>query len=294
MKYTNQHKLHPAIVGAAIASEGSNFPYEHDFSATQLLRPPRIEALTAYHRADIQVDVHDSMNAMFGSTFHKIMEEGSKQLPDPKFVEHPLVASIEVEGSEFLVGGIIDLIYGYAITDWKTCKTSKFIYNDFDEWEKQLNIYAWIARNNRFVIKSLSVVAFMLDWNRHVAGRRGIPSHNMPELTIPLWTKEKQEGFIRERILLHMDAIEQLPLCTDEERLAKPDKYALIKSGAKRASKLFDDFAEAKDTASYENEKAGREVYLVETRLGDPTFRCDKFPCPVRNMCDQYKELKKK
>jgi hypothetical protein len=52
-----------------------------------------------------------------------------------------------------------------------------------------------------------------------------------------MWTLDEAEDYVKERIALHQ--LVEPPMCTDEERWANPEQWALTKDGGKRATKLF-------------------------------------------------------
>jgi len=94
---------------------------------------------------------------------------------------------------------------------------------------------------------------------------------------------------MEERVRLHQDAETALPFCDDEERWAKPDKYALMpNANSARARKLFDSrvaaFTWAKDPAN-----KVKDGWIVDHRVGANT-RCENY-CIVSEYCEQFQVL---
>jgi len=117
-------------------------------------------------------------------------------------------------------------------------------------------------------------------------GKDDMPEKQVETFEVPLWKTEFTEGYLEDRIRLHQEAAEQLPLCTDEERWFKPEKWAVMKKGRKRAVKLYDSPSEA--TLVAESLEPHQGQYKVEHRKGEHT-RC-LYYCPVSSFCLQFRE----
>ncbi len=156
------------------------------------------------------------------------------------------------------------------------------------EWEQQLNIYAALAAANGFKITKLQIVAILRDWSKLRAARElDYPQVGVVVREVPVWSPGRQAGYLSERVLLHQKARtlsdDDLPLCTEEERWRKPDKYAVKKKGGKRALRLFDTRDEATDFAIL---NSGTEI---EHRPGEDT-RCLHY-CAVKEFCSYGRTL---
>jgi len=149
------------------------------------------------------------------------------------------------------------------------------------EWEWQLNVLATILREHGYQVSSIEVIVIVRDWNRNVAERdRNYPQSQAVRIPMSLWSEERREEFIDERIRLHQAAWKELPDCTPGERWSRPAEWALMKEGRKSAVRLYDSEQEA--TAALE--KAGPK-HSVDCRPGRD-LRCESF-CPVVRFCDQ-------
>ena len=98
-----------------------------------------------------------------------------------------------------------------------------------------------------------------------------------PETLVVIVFPEEQDAFIEERVRLHQAALVELPECSEEDRWARPNKYAVMKPGGKRAVKLYDTAREAG--------AALRGDQYVEERIGE-SVRCQSY-CPALNWCEQ-------
>ena len=144
----------------------------------------------------------------------------------------------------------------------------------------------------------LKIVAIYRDWSKLEAKRdKNYPQLGAETHDIPLWSEDKAKAFIEERVRLHQDAMflgnkyaeaaSNLPECTDEERWAKPDKFALMPTAkSARARKLFNSEVDATAWAAANNMKPG---WVIEHRRGVNT-RCESY-CLVSDYCTQFQAL---
>ena len=135
----------------------------------------------------------------------------------------------------------------------------------------------------------------MRDWNRREAERNeSYPPAPIQTINVTLWSDEKQDAYMAERISLHQDAEfanfndEPLPLCTDIERWTRPTTYAAKKKANKRALRVFDSMEDAEAYLDSQGLADSKE-HEVEVREG-VHVRCDQNWCRVAEFCDQWKE----
>ena len=248
-----------------------------DISATGLLKPPRQAHLAYQHDAEMVVDVSRQVWSLFGRAVHHILELGTLE-------GYILEQRYFAEANGWTVSGQIDVQrldpQGITIMDWKTRKAYAVMNGRRSDVE-QLNIYAWLARKNGREVSQLQIVNIIRDHSSYEADRNpDYPQHEVTTTEIDLWTFAEQEQFVKDKVESHQLATLSLPDCTDEERWKKPDKWAVLKAGGKRAFKLFDTQEEA-DTFVESNED-----YIIDHRKGE-AMRCGKF-CDVSSYCDQY------
>jgi len=267
-----------------------------DRSVTGLLAPPRQAALKEIHEDDLTEDVADRTYALYGQLIHLLLERAGEQDRNALTEERLFT---EVGG--WTISGQTDTITlteeeGWVVSDYKFVTAYKF-KRDYSgelvmpvDYERQLNMYAHLLRENGFRVDELKIVAIYRDWSKMEAKRDG----NYPQLgaethDVKLWSADEAREFMEERVRLHQDAETALPLCDDEERWAKPDKYALMSTPTSvRARKLFDTEVSAV-TWAYENKI--KEGWVVEHRPGVNT-RCENY-CLVSEYCEQFQALHK-
>jgi hypothetical protein len=198
-----------------------------------------------------------------------------------------------------ILSGAIDLqkdeADGITITDYKF--TSAWaLMNDKPEWEQQQNIYKYLVeRVKKKPVKGLKICALIRDWSRRDAQNKpDYPQAPIQIVDIPMWTFDRTEAFIKERVELHRDSKvsadwgEELPLCTEEERWVRQTTYAVKKDGRKTAIRVFDTQDEADALLKEMPEK---DKGFIEIRKGE-AVRCTGNFCGVSQWCSQYQNQK--
>lgn len=177
------------------------------------------------------------------------------------------------------------------ITDWKVTSCYSFILGDKPEWEAQLNCYKYLYEQYGFTISKLQIVAILRDWSQTRAARESdYPQSGIHVMNIPIWSKEVAEAYMRRRVKRHQTvrdcADNELPGCTSEERWTRPDSWAVMKDGNKKASRVFPLSIEAHHYISTQDKK---HRYSVIERPGE-SVRCERF-CKALPWCNQGKAL---
>ena len=283
MNYTNELGL-PAPLAAALTKDTYSRG-DASYSATGLLRPPRMAALFDDPDNIIFRDVSENLWTLFGTAVHSILEDSKH----PDFItEERLYCSV----SGVKLSGAIDVQHiqkdgTRILQDYKTRKAYGVMNNDSDE--KQLNIYAYIAHKNGIEVSGLQIINFIKDWSRHEAERKpDYPPHDIFIQDIPLWPIEQTEAFVMERIAAHEEArAGNLPDCTDEERWLRDDKFAVMKEKRVRAVRVFDSQEEAETFIAAQKDA---DKHTIDHRRGQP-IRCEQF-CDVADYCDQFATFK--
>jgi len=276
-----------------------------DRSVTGLLAPPRQAALIERHGGMISEDVSERTFALYGQLVHLLLERAGEQSRNA-INEERLYA--EVGG--WTISGQTDTLTltedqrSWIISDYKFVTSYKFKRSYSGElvipedYEQQLNLYAYLLRENGFKVDGLKIVAIYRDWSKLEAKRdKNYPQLGAETHDIPLWSEDKAKAFIEERVRLHQEAMflgnkyaeaaSNLPECTDEERWAKPDKFALMPTAkSARARKLFNSEVDATAWAAANNMKPG---WVIEHRRGVNT-RCESY-CLVSEYCTQFQAL---
>jgi len=247
-----------------------------DISVTGLLKPPRIMALETNYKSSIEEDVSSRIWSLMGQVIHGILERADQT----GVVEQRL--SIDMEG--WTISGQIDRYENGLIQDYKVTSVHKLLQGNLDEWTSQLNMYAALLRNHAYQVKELQIVAILRDWSKSEARRNPeYPQAQVVTIPISLWDSEKALSFMRDRVKLHQQAKNILPECSTEERWARADVYAVMRTGKKRAHKLFNSEHEALLFAS-----SAKDLSVV--RRPGLSVRCADY-CSVLPFCSQGKAL---
>jgi len=290
MKITNKFNVPETLV--ALATRDYYSKGKSDYSVTEIISPPRIQRLRRKHFEEIEQDVSDMLWMLLGTALHVVAERSEVS---GHTNEERLSAGID----GIILSGAIDLqkdeADGITITDYKF--TSAWaLMNDKPEWEQQQNIYKYLVeRVKKKPVKGLKICALIRDWSRRDAQNKpDYPQAPIQIVDIPMWTFDRTEAFIKERVELHRDSKvsadwgEELPLCTDEERWVRQTTYAVKKDGRKTAIRVFDTQDEADALLKEMPEK---DKGFIEIRKGE-AVRCTGNFCGVSQWCSQFQNQK--
>lgn len=282
MRITNKYGLPIEIAKALSTSWYSGDPKK--VSVTRLIDAPRMFYLMVRHWDDIEEDVTDRVWTLFGSAIHAVLEK--TQLADYLREER-----MSFTKNGVTVSGAFDVYGNGTISDYKVTSVWNIIYgSSMDKWEKQLNLYAYLLRQNGFAPEKAQIIAILRDHQVSKAKQDPTyPQSPIQIIPIKLWDIAKTEAYIDERTRLFANATnmsdDELPPCSDDDRWYSGDVWAVMKKGRKSAVKLFDNKEDADELA----DEKGKGVY-VEFRPGTAR-RCEEY-CPVKNFCSQYKKYK--
>jgi len=275
-RITNNAGLPEPLVRAIAAD-----PYNpsSDFTVTGLIRPARIAALERQHAGEIVEDASERIWALMGQIGHLVLERAASD----EYSEQRFTVSLDVGADRlYTVSGQADLWNGTDLTDYKF--TSHWAAKDGlkPEWEQQLNSLAYLLAANGVIVTKADIVAIFRDWSVGEARRnRDYPQHQVAVFPCPLWPRERQSLFLKERVRAHLNARKVLPECTPLERWQRPGKWAVMHPGRKRALRLCDTKQEAEKLAT------GNDY--VEARPAIQT-RCLDY-CPVSQWCKQFEQI---
>lgn len=214
MKLTNKFGYHEVVVRAIRNDTYSKG--DSEFSATGLIQPARIRALSLRHADELESDVDDEVFKLYGHLGHSILERSGDQIG--ALTEKRLFAEI----ADTKISAQIDslsLIDG-TLTDWKFTTVFGFMKGTKpkDEWVWQLNIQHYLLQKNGFDnIKKLEIVGLLRDWRPAESKKnpdypKKVASHN-----IPFFPQEFIEEYIAGRIAKHRESDQTLPRCTPDE-----------------------------------------------------------------------------
>lgn len=284
MKITNKHGVPGTLV--ALATRDYYSKGKADYSVTEIISPPRIQRLRKQHHESMEQDVADMLWQLLGSALHVVAERGVA----PGYITEERLTT-EIDGVK--LSGAIDIQKvesdGVIITDYKF--TSAWaLRQDKPEWEAQQNIYGWLVqREKKQQVKGVQICALIRDWSRREAAiKPDYPQAPIQVIDLPLWSPERTEQYVRDRIEAHRmskvqaDWGDELPPCTDDERWVRDTSYAVKREGRKTAIRVFDNEEQAKALAE-------KEKGYVEVRKGE-AIRCTGNFCGVAQWCSQYQQ----
>ena len=297
MKITNNANL-PAAIHRAV----TNDPYDatgSDISATRLLQPPRITALTKKYYDSLEEDVSDRIWSLLGQSTHHVIEraaEGTEDLTERRiFVKNDKTHGWTLSGTFDYLSRDGELLDFKTTSAWSAMDAAT---NGKHEWTAQLNILDWLIRHSLFKendgikVKSLAIVAILRDWSKKKALTSvNYPKHQAVVIPIERWSPEVQDVYVSERIQLHQKSqdMDEPPICTPEERWHKMDEYAVMKDGRKSALRLLPTREEALKYLADNGMKEGKGCHIV-LRKGEDT-RCAHY-CAVNKFCSHWNNVK--
>ena len=292
---TNKHGLPDSFLNYARSDKYSRG--DADISVTQLIDAPQVLLLREKHQEETTTDVMDMIFALFGTAVHSVLETGKT----PNVVKEQRLYDT-VRG--WKISGAIDQyeILGddLVITDYKVTSVWSVMF-DKQEWINQLNVYAYLLElHKQKPVTNIKICAILRDWNRTQARLKpDYPQHPVAYIDIPLWSMKDRIKYVNDRVTAHQDARQMFDLedeltpCSDKERWAKEDKWAVIKKGNKKAFRVFNNKQDAENLVYDLSDKLALDVHKrnhdIEFRKGEYT-RCKSNYCGVADFCQQYKE----
>ena len=292
---TNKHGLPDSFLNYARSDKYSRG--DADISVTQLIDAPQVLLLREKHQEETSTDVMDMIFALFGTAVHSVLETGKT----PNVVKEQRLYDT-VRG--WKISGAIDQyeILGddLVITDYKVTSVWSVMF-DKQEWINQLNVYAYLLEvHKQKPVTNIKICAILRDWNRTQARLKpDYPQHPVAYIDIPLWSMKERIKYVNDRVTAHQDARQMFDLddkltpCSDKERWAKEDKWAVIKKGNKKAFRVFNNKQDAENLVYDLSDKLALDVHKrnhdIEFRKGEYT-RCKSNYCGVADFCQQYKE----
>lgn len=304
-KYTNKRGMSSALSDAIIA-----FSDEYDKvgwqSVTTLIDSPRCQLLTQRHSKDITEDVSDLIWSFFGNMGHLIAERNASvgAMSEQRFIE-------EVNGKA--ISFKPDLLTkdekrpGYWILDdFKI--TSVYVLKAAvsggkvkKEWERQLNVYAYLLSLVGIKVSEIRIQIIGRDWRQSESMREhDYPPSQFFLQKVPKWSAEDTKSYIEERVALYEKCMEleddELPECTQDERWADPNRYAVTKiagkvgvGGYKKALPRASKFESRSEAALFISKREDYADLEIEFRRGE-SRRCERGYCRAAPFCNQFLE----
>lgn len=280
---TNKLNLPQPFVDAAT----SDHRYKPNrYSVTEVLGGTCEAILKRRHSGEADEDVADRFWAIWGTAVHKVLEEA--QATDTQLQEQWF--SVPIERTPYEMSGIFDLYDDETgtVTDWKTTSCWTVIFGNFEKWRDQCLLYCWMLRKHGFDARRGEIVALLRDHSiRKARTDSDYPQH--PVFRIG-WDFDG-EDFMRAEAHVgawfaeveHEETLEDefLEPCSPEQRWHKPDKWAVMKDGRKRAVRVFENEEQAVELLN--RLKETDKGHHMEFREGEDT-KCDSY-CSVADFC---------
>lgn len=254
-------------------------------SVTRLVRPVRMSELERRHDAEITKDAAENVWMLLGQNVHYILD--GDNVPDDWFAEEKL----EAECDGLVVSGRSDLRSpDGTLSDYKVTSCWSFLLGDKADWEAQLNVYAWLYRQNGIDIGRLQIVAILRDWSKGRAAREpDYPRVPFAVVPVPLWPASEQDAYVALSVAAYRTAEalsdEELPPCSARDRWEEPERFRVIKRGGKRG-RNFPTKADAEAHKAAQKKPADYEIEHVPGL----SVRCARF-CSAAPFCSQYKAM---
>lgn len=284
MKLTNNYNLPSEIVNLIKTSVGEYDRGSSGYTVSELISPPRIVHLKRRYWDQVEEDVSDNLWSVFGSAVHYMIERhNTDSLTEYRFYKDILGVK---------VGGQIDCYKEGVISDYKVTSAWSLVFGSkIEDWTRQLNCYAELMREDGHTVDKLQIICFLRDWDKHKAKRdSSYPQTAMVIVPIELWPSEKVVDFMFNRVAdlerAGAKTDDSLPECTADDKWQSENKFAVVKRGAKRATRVFDTHDEALEFMG-----KGKSDFYIQERVGE-CRRCLEY-CSVAKFCNFYKELTK-
>ena len=265
----------------------SDYKYApNEYRVTSLLKGIRETILERRHHSEIEQDVSDMIWLLFGTAVHSVLEnhqEGDQEIKE---------ARLKIPIGDYTLSGQFDLYNAETktITDYKTCSIWKVIYGEYEDWRRQLLIYAYMLQSIGFPVEKAEIIALMKDHSKSQAKiKADYPKQPVRKITFTFTEKDfvEIENWLHARFeeIAKAEKLpdDKLPLCTPEERFNNGDKFAVMKKGRKTALRVLDSMEDA------ENWMATNGGDFIEVRKGEDK-KCMDY-CSACEFCNYYKEV---
>ena len=188
----------------------------------------------------------------------------------PVYLERRSIKSFK----NWQIGGKFDFVFSGMVRDLKTTKVFSYMKQEFEDYRIQLSIYKWL--NPDIITDPYGAIDFIFtDWKAFEVGTKtNYPAQPALSIKILLMTDAEVEIWLDEKLSnleKYVNSAQiNIPDCTNKELWQDPPKYAYFKNAsAKRATKVFDNYAEAQSRLLTDG-----SVGKIDTRLGTPK-RCN-------------------
>ena len=274
----------------------------YQYSATELLKSPKQVFLNRQHGDEVEKDLQEVIDALFGIAWHKAIENIIVSQADENCIveqrfKTPLMVSTEWGDKTITLSGGVDLLYrddeGLHIIDWKTCrliKLDKARNGEEDDWKKQLYTYAFLVETvtGERPIDG-TIYGFPKDLTNAEFNMDDPSKLKVQAIKHSLGDREYEKKLladIKNKLgnIYNVFASDTEPReCTQEEMWQNPSSFIVKKPESTRASKVCES---VKDAMSFLVDKGWiGKGYMIYERPSEPK-NCSEF-CPGLKWCKQ-------
>ena len=260
--------------------DGPKTETSDELSVTTLNAPVRIYFLKKRHWADLTEDASTRLWALMGQSVHSVLERAESK---NNIVEE----RVKKEFDGTTISGKMDVMDETEISDYKFTSVWQYVHapQGKPEHVAQLNILRWLVYGIFPKVSKLTINLLLKDWSAGKAkSTPDFPRIPFVSISAPLWTMEQTEAYIKGRVEAFRAAAgkpdNELPECTTEETWERPNVYAIVKDGGKRAIP-----GGLCSTMEIAKQNMGPKMH-IEVRVGGRP-RCAEY-CIVSHLCNQY------
>lgn len=304
-----------------------DYDKQGDWSVTELIAPAQIVVLKRRYGKDLKQNVMSRVFMVRGNIMHKALAEVKTPgaIIEERFMINILGKQVSMKADyvwpyqenprRFQLIDMKDPSRYVAKPDingqWYD-KTHWVAPCTREDWEKQVNCYAYGMRQRGFEVDDLVIASFLRDWSWrecHILKTQDYPPHELVIQPVTLWSDEKCKNYLESRVKLMEESLllkdNELPECTIEDRWAKPGGWAVLtniesefnpQSQTVRAvsgGKGFENSDDAHALNDIRNAKKPKKKSFVRFRETE-SVRCQRGYCSVSAHCSQYQTKIKK
>ena len=296
MKITNKTGLQDFVYDK-IKEAMNSYDLKRDpnvLSVTEILNDPKLFWLRRRHDKDAERDAVTGLYALQGTIMHELLGNNKDDNLEEIRLSYPV--------GNYTLSGKFDRYDNNGLWDYKYTSIWTEIYaNKVKDWTWQLNMYAFMLRRAGFKVDTLTVIEMFRDWSATQVERGKYDFNPIKQIKLEVKPDNEIERFIKQRVTKIMSykdtPDDDIPECSPENRWQDATKYAVVKTGNTRASKVCDTVNEAKTWMSKQKNYAQLHV---EERPSLPKHCRDIIIdginygyCPYNKWCNWYKQWEK-
>ncbi len=311
MILSNIHNIPDAVFQAVI--DNVQRPQPDILRVSEMINPPLIKQLVLKHWDTLTSDASEYLWSTLGTSVHaELSGQNRNILP---FLESLMQSDIKdvfgkikqyinsLQNKNILIekrinasvcgiklSGMVDRynIATQTIEDFKVTSVFSYLFGIKEDWIRQLNLYKFLLEQENHVVKNLKIHMILRDHQISKAVQSDYPAIPFVSVDIPVWSAEKINSYIRERVNVHQT--DPLP-CSPDERWQRDSTWAVMKTGRKSAVRVLDTEDEAIVYLSGNKIKeADKKKCEIVERVGE-AIKCKSY-CLCRDVCEYnfYKE----